>query len=114
MGRYVQLLRDQFPITAVSFAEAGDVTYSSGLDNTIKFWDLLQGKETTRMIGHTDTVTSLRVSPDGTQILSNSMDNTLRIWDARPYASKNRSIKVLTGHEHTFEKILLKCDWSAD
>ena len=41
-------------------------------------------------------------------------DNTLRIWDMRPYAPANRCTKVLSGHEHSFEKNLLKCDWSPD
>ncbi len=30
----------------------------------------------------------------------------------RPYAPANRCTKVLTGHLHNFEKLLLKCDWS--
>lgn len=29
-----------------------------------------------KMSGHTDTVTGLRLSPDGSFILSNAMDNT--------------------------------------
>lgn len=29
-----------------------------------------------KMPGHTDTVTSLRLSPDGSYVLSNSMDNS--------------------------------------
>ena len=35
-----------------------------------------------------------------------------RVWDMRPYAPANRCTKVLTGHLHNFEKLLLKCDWS--
>ncbi len=31
--------------------------------------------------GHTDTINSVRFSPDGKQIISGSMDNTLRLWD---------------------------------
>lgn len=30
----------------------------------------------------------------------------------RPYAPANRCTKVLTGHLHDFQKLLLKCDWS--
>jgi Prp8 binding protein len=54
---------------------------------------------------------------------------TARIWDIRPYASSQRCVKVLTGHQHNFEKVflgktttkstkliqnLLKCAWSSD
>ena len=42
------------------------------------------------------------------------MDNTLRVWDVRPYAAANRCTKVFTGHQHNFEKNLLKCAWSPD
>ena len=55
-----------------------------------------------------------QVSPDGTHLLTNAMDNTLRVWDMRPYAPANRCTKVFTGHQHNFEKNLLKCDWSPD
>lgn len=47
--------------------------------------------------GHSDTITGLRVSPDGSHLLSNSMDNTLREWDMRPYAPANRCTQVYTG-----------------
>lgn len=64
--------------------------------------------------GHSDSVTGLRVSPDGGHLLSNAMDNTLREWDVRPYAPPNRCTKVFTGHMHNFEKNLLRCDYAAD
>jgi len=66
------------------------------------------------MPGHTDTVTGMSLSPDGSFVLTNSMDNTLRIWDVRPYAPQERCTTVLLGHTHNFEKNLLKCTWSPD
>ena len=30
--------------------------------------------------GHSDTVTGMKLSPDGAYVLTNSMDNTVRIW----------------------------------
>ncbi len=88
--------------------------YTAGLENVIKAWDLRKSAVALTLKGHSDTVTGLRVSPDGTHLLSNSMDNTLRMWDMRPYAPANRCTKVFTGHQHSFEKNLLRCDWSAD
>jgi Prp8 binding protein len=38
----------------------------------------------------------------------------LRIWDMRPFAPTNRCVKVLSSHMHSFEKTLLRCDWSPD
>lgn len=64
--------------------------------------------------GHTDTITGLSVSPDGSFLLSNSMDNTLRSWDVRPFVNGSRAHKSFAGVQHNFQKTLLKCGWSAD
>jgi len=60
-----------------------------------------------RMKGHSDTVTGLALSPDGSYVLSNSMDNSLRVWDIRPFAPQERCIKMMVGHAHNFEKVNL-------
>jgi len=105
---------DPFPITAVSFSEDEHTIYCGGVDNSIKVWDLRQAKVILTLAGHNETITGLCKSPDGGLLLSNSMDNTLRIWDMRPYAPNERCLAKLSGHLHTFEKNLLKCDWSPD
>ena len=56
----------------------------------------------------------MQLSPDGCHILTNAMDNTLRVWDSRPFCTGERCVKVLTGHNHNFEKNLLHCAWSPD
>ncbi|KAJ7142327.1 WD40-repeat-containing domain protein [Mycena epipterygia] len=45
--------------------------------------------------GHTDWVTSVHFSPDGTQIVSGSFDRTVRIWDAQTGAV---IVRPLEGH----------------
>ena len=52
----------------------------SGIDNVVKIWDLRQNNVVTEIEGHSDTVTGMALSPDGSYVLTNSMDNTLRIW----------------------------------
>lgn len=110
----VQTLNDKFQILGCAFADAGDQVYSGGINNAVTVWDLRQGEISFTMSGHTDTITGMRLSPDGFFLLTNSMDNTLRVWDVRPYAEDNRCVKVFAGHTHSFEKNLLRCDWSAD
>ena len=87
---------------------------SGGIDNDIKVWDLRKNTVLYKMKGHMDTVTGLALSPDGSYVLSNAMDNSLRIWDIRPFAPFERCVKILSGHQHNFEKNLLRCAWSAD
>lgn len=75
-------------VTSVAFADSADKVYSGGIDNEVKVWDLRKekGDPVLRLTGHLDTVTGMRVSPDGAYLLTNAMDCTLRIWDLRPYA----------------------------
>ena len=88
--------------------------YSGGLDNNITVWDLRKGEQSMSLKGHTDSVTGLALGPEGTHLLSNAADNSLRVWDMRPYAPANRCEKIFTGHQHNYERNLLRCSWSPD
>jgi WD40 repeat protein len=68
-------------------------------------WDLRTNALLFKLKGHTDTVTGMSVSPDGSYVMSNGMDSSLRIWDVRPYAPQERCVKILQGHQHNFEKV---------
>jgi len=68
-------------------------------------WDLRKNSILYHMKGHSDTVTGLALSPDGSFVVSNSMDNSLRVWDIRPFAPQERCIKMMVGHAHNFEKV---------
>jgi len=105
-----------YPITAVSFNDTGDQIIAGGVDNTIKVWDTRRSNEIVyHLLGHSDIITGISLSPDGKSLLSNAMDCTARIWDVQPFAASNqRCLKVFTGHQHNFEKNLLKCGWSPD
>lgn len=108
-------INTKFPVTAACFGGRDDTVIAGGLDNTIHVYDLRNSAaELFTLSGHTDTVTGIRLSPDGTQLLSNAMDNTVRIWDVQPYCATERLQKVFVGAFHNFEKNLIKCAWSPD
>ena len=46
------------------------------------------------LAGHTDSVSSVAFSPDGSRIVSGSHDNTLKVWDA----ASGAELATLTGH----------------
>ncbi|KAL3316205.1 U5 small nuclear ribonucleoprotein [Cichlidogyrus casuarinus] len=110
----VHSFQNTYQVLSVTFNDSQELIYSGGIDNIIHAWDVRKLEEVYQLAGHTDTVTGLSLSPEGTHLLSNAMDNTLRIWDIRPFAQGDRCVQLLQGHKHTFEKNLLRCAWSAD
>lgn len=108
------LENNTYQVTAVTFNDTAEQVVCGGIDNEIKIWDIRKKEVLYRLSGHTDTITGLALSPDGSYVLSNSMDNTLRVWDIRPYAPAERCVKIFTGHQHNFEKNLLRCAWSSN
>lgn len=110
----VQTFQNTYQVTAITFNDTSEQIISGGIDNDLKVWDLRKNNVLYKMRGHADTATGLAMSPDGSYILSNSMDNSARIWDVRPFAPQERCVKIMQGHQHNFEKNLLRCSWSAD
>ena len=64
-------------------------------DNTVRVWDAVSGDCVLGpLYGHTDGVTSVSFSPDGSRIVSGSYDNTVRVWDA----GSGECVQTLEGH----------------
>jgi len=104
----------QYASTSACFSADSEQVFSAGIDNDIKAWSVREGSIENRFEGHTDTVTGIRLSPDGNHLLTNAMDDTVRVFDVRPYVKGNRCVKILQGSQHNFEKNLLRCAWSPD
>lgn len=112
----VHTFNSRFPVTSVAFSDDATSIFSGGIDNEIHQWELSSERHIRSLQGHSDMITGLSLSPTGNFLLSNSMDQSLRQWDVRPYVKDehNRCSMVYTGHQHNFEKLLLKCAWSSD
>ncbi|RUO96637.1 WD40-repeat-containing domain protein [Jimgerdemannia flammicorona] len=93
----VDTFQNRYQITAVCFSDAGDIVFAGGIDNEIKAWDLRKKDVVYSLKDHLDTISGIRLSPDGSLLLSDAMDNTLRIWDVKPFAPANRCMKVFEG-----------------
>lgn len=109
----MSFIETQFPITAIALSEAGNELFTGGIDNDIKVWDLRKQAVTYALLGHTDTVTSLQLSPDNLTLLSNSHDSTVRTWDVRPFAPADRRIQTYDGAPAGQERNLLKASWDS-
>ncbi|EPZ32122.1 wd-repeat protein [Rozella allomycis CSF55] len=110
----VSTFTQRFQITSVSFGQVGDLVFAGSLDNDITAWDIRNQNISYKLNGHIDTITGLRLSPDGMNILSASMDHSVRLWDVKPYASGNRCLKIFEGAPHGHEKNLIRPSWSHD
>lgn len=67
------------------------------------------------LTGHTDTPTSLSLSPNGNFLLSPSLSSQTIIHDVRPFSpSPARVHRVLMGAPAGFENTLLRGAWSRD
>ncbi|CEH12471.1 U5 snRNP-specific protein-like factor and related proteins [Ceraceosorus bombacis] len=109
-----------YPVTAVEFSEDGSQVYVAGLDNDVHIYDLTQKSILYTLRGHTDTVLSISLSPQGTHLASSSSDGSIRIWDVRPFAPEPlpgqkgnaRLQKTLQGLSIGFEQALVRCRWN--
>jgi len=113
--KFTQKHQFKFQQTACCFADTDNSIYIGGIDNDIKVYDRRTNTIAYRLVGHGDTITSVSLSPDGTTLASNSMDSTIRLWDVRPFCkAPTRMLRILQGHEHSFEKNLIKVSWTPD
>ncbi|KAL8388290.1 hypothetical protein RB595_009334 [Gaeumannomyces hyphopodioides] len=107
----VDYIETGFPITAVAMSEAGNAIYSGGIDNDVKVWDVRKKAVVYTLVGHRDTITTLKVSPDSQTLMSYSMDSTARTWDIRPFAPTTRHIRTFDGAPFGLEKNLVRGGW---
>lgn len=110
----VDYIPTEFPITAVAISEAGNEIYTGGIDNDIRVYDLRKKSVVYSMLGHTDTIMSLRVSPDSQSLVSYAMDATVKSWDIRPFAPTERHIRTFDGASMGIEKNLMGASWDSE
>jgi WD40 repeat protein len=70
-------------VTCVAFS-CSNMLASGGDDGIVRLWDVSginqQQKPMRELQGHSDLITSVAFSSDGSQLVSGSFDNTVRLW----------------------------------
>lgn len=75
-------------------------------EDPIRIWDIETGALVKELVGHTGSVTSLRLYEGGRYLVSGSQDHTIRVWDVY----QGRSIGVLSGHNALIDSIAVTPD----
>lgn len=103
------------PLTSLAFSADGQTIYCGALDNLIHIYDIRKQAVTSTLTGHTNTPTSLSLSPSGSFLLSPSLSSQTIIFDIRPFSpTPNRIHRVLQGAPSGFENSLLRGAWSKE
>ena len=72
----------------------------------IWLYDTTTLQEVGLLTGHTETVSTIAYSPDGSMLASGSWDDTIRLWDT----ATGETIKTLIGHEEGILSIAFSPD----
>ncbi|CAE6440317.1 unnamed protein product [Rhizoctonia solani] len=103
------------PVTAICWSADASQLFAGALDNEIHVYDLRKQQEVYTLKGHTDTIASLALSPNGQFLLSPSFSSTTLIHDVRPFSTDaSRVHRILQGAPAGFENTLRRAAWSRD
>jgi WD40 repeat protein len=78
---------------------------SGSADQSIKVWDMLLGSCVLTLTGHTFSVWSVIVLPDG-RVVSGSHDNSIKVWDLL----LGSCVLTLTGHTYGVWSVIVLPD----
>jgi WD40 repeat protein len=80
-------------VNSLTFSRDGAWLASGSSDETVRLWNLKQGKEA-RVLRHAAPVRSVAFSPDGKVLASGGEDGTIRLWDS----ASGAELRVIKGH----------------
>ena len=93
-------------VKATTFSPDNKTLLTGSSDGTVVLWDVEQGTEIKRFIGHTDFVSSLAFSANGKTILTGAHDNTVRLW----CIETGNQLKEYKGHTRFINSVMFSPD----
>ncbi|MBK7900052.1 MAG: PD40 domain-containing protein [Betaproteobacteria bacterium] len=80
-GRRVSTLSADTRFVAARFSADGSKLLTAAEDGVVQVWEVLTGRETGVMRGHSEPVKSIAIGGDGRHVLTGSQDGTARLWE---------------------------------
>jgi WD40 repeat protein len=77
-----------------------------GGDNTVRLWDVTQGKEIRPVAGHGSPISSVAISPDGNTVASAGRDGAIHLWER----SSGKHLLRLDGHGNRRTQVVFSGD----
>src|SRR5207302_7248811 len=74
----------------------GRLVASTGVDGTVRLWDVVNLTSLATLLGHTGVVWSVALSGDGQLVASGGDDGIVRLWDA----SSGAALRTLRSDRH--------------
>ena len=68
------------PVHSIAVSPDGRYALSGAMDNVLKQWDMVTGREMKTFRGHTNYITAVAISRDGKYAASASADDTILLW----------------------------------
>lgn len=76
------------------FARSGRFAVLADGDRSVRYFDVLGGRDVRRFVGHVASVWCVALAPDEKRALSGSMDGSVRLWDV----ATGQELKKFDGH----------------
>jgi hypothetical protein len=65
----------------LSFSPDGRALAARGPGRSLRMWDVIAGKEISRLEGHTGSIETVAFAPDGKSLATGAGDTTILLWD---------------------------------
>ncbi|SMP65586.1 Serine/threonine protein kinase [Neorhodopirellula lusitana] len=96
---------DRTSIHTFAYSPSGEIAFPSKT-HSVEFYDPDLEKPLVTFEGHSDTVTTIAFSADGSRMVTGSLDNTIKIWDT----SSQEELFSLPGHATHVRKVAISPD----
>jgi len=80
--------------------------YHDVADGIIRMWDINNGKLARSFFGHSRSVSSMAITPDGKYIVSGSWDKTIKLWNI----NSGEDVRTFEGHSRSVSSIAITPD----